>query len=167
MPYCKKCKTSYKKDIKKCPKCGQKLEAGSNDKEELLVSVNEGYEADMVEGSLKSAGIPFVRKGHSGPAGFSRYDTKYESCGADFYVPSNLLERAKSQIPPLDGIEQTAVPLQDEPEQKTEKIKQVNPEPSRLNAKQILIIVLFFIVMAAAVFGVDSIMDFFRSKLGY
>lgn len=139
----------------------------SNANEAFLISVNEGYSADLVEGGLRSAEIPFIKKGHGGPAGFFRYDTKYESLGVDFYVPRELLSRAKAALPQVDGVvteeegddgQADSSAAGDVP---TEEPKEASP------FKRMLTVVLFIAAACLIIFGVDTIMNAIRRMMGY
>lgn len=176
MVYCPKCKAENADNATVCEKCGHKL--GKNDansadyKEEFLISVREGYEADMVEGSLRTAGIPFYKKGHSGlGGGITRYDTKYESAGVDFYVPHELLDKAIEVLPPVEGAEELQKALAEKESFGTaDKAPEKSgnaPSYEESPAKRTLAIILFLILMAAVIFGVDSIMNYIREMLGY
>jgi hypothetical protein len=177
MLYCPKCKKGYGKGEKVCPDCGETLKpksktAKSNEKEAFLISVSEGFDADMVEGSLRSAKIPYVKKGHSGSGGFARYDTKYDSLGADFYVPTELLSNAVSILPPVQGAQE----LQDAQQGKDEQgagasdstgIEKREQPPESSLAKRILETVLFLLAVVAVVFAVDTVMNIIRRLMGY
>lgn len=144
-------------------------------KEAFLISLNSGYEADLVKGSLQSAGIPFYTKEHSGPAGFARYDTKYKKGDVDFYVPTELLIKAKAALPPVTGAEELQKELsenetlaEDAPE--TDKTGQeTEKEPPKLmsHGMRILFVILFIAVCCGVVFGVDTLMNYLRSLMGY
>lgn len=175
MVRCPKCGAENKDGAKCCAKCDHKLKnnssGGVENKEAFLISVREGYEADMVEGCLRSAGIPFYKKGHGGPAGFARFDTKYESAGVDFYVPSQLLDKAIEALPPVEGAEELQKSLAEKEESSAASDKPQSkdrpPEPEENPVKRAVGIILFLIVMALVVFGVDAVMDFLRGLMGY
>jgi hypothetical protein len=201
MSYCLKCKIEYPEGRLTCPVCGNKLESNppcesdlpqqtvSDNIEAFLVTVNEGFPAKMIEGSLRSAGIPFIKKGHSGSVGFTRFDTKYGSLGADFYVPPSELERAKSLLPIIDGVsdeitdglsedaenineventsgdvadfEKTPVDLTDY------NYKQDDDLPRLSRSKRIFSTLGFLLLIVIVIFGVDYVMNIIRSMLGY
>lgn len=195
MSFCLKCKTEYPEGTLICPVCSNKLgsnplfeselpqQSGSDNIEAFLVTVNEGFPAKMIEGSLRSAGIPFVKKGHSGSVGFTRFDTKYGSLGADFYVPSSVLEQAKSLLPIIDGVsdenfdglsedaENTSVDAADfekAPVDMTDyDYKQDDDLPGVSRSKRIFSTLGFLILIVIVIFGVDYVMNIIRSMLGY
>ena len=180
MLFCPKCKAEYENDKKACPKCGESLvpkPADIYDKEAFLISVSEGYQAEMVEGSLRSAEIPYVRKGHGGPSGFARFDTKYKSLGADFYVPSKLLDRAKEILPPVDGAQSIQETIAGDVQQDdnatqdadlTDNASGAPQEPAeKSTTRRVLSVVLFLLAIAVVIFGVDAVMNIFRSYMGY
>lgn len=162
MPYCPKCSKEYGKDTEVCSDCGNKLIDDNEPKEKLLVSANEGFTADLIEGSLKNANIPYHRKSHSGPTGFSRYDTKYDSLGADFFVPQELLERAKEILPPINESNDGEVPENSD----IEPEKYENPAPFKVG-RRIMNALIFIILAVLVIFGVDFIMNIIRALLGY
>jgi hypothetical protein len=175
MSFCPKCKTEYPDGRLACSVCGKKLvpnlsaEPDSIGDEALLVSVNEGFPAEMIEGSLRSAGIPFIKKGHCGPVGFARYDSKYDSLGADFYVPSKLLKRAKELLPPLDGVIYDDISDSDEDSGELPDSNQIpDEEPSESGgAKRIAVTIGFLVLIVLVIFGVDYVMNLIRAMLGY
>lgn len=161
MPYCPKCDKEYDEGKEICPECGSKLIDETESKEEFLISANEGYAADLIEGSLKNAGIAYHRKGHSGPMGFSRYDTKYDSLGADFYVPQELLERAKEVLPPVDESGSNEDSQNSGSEESPE-----NPAPLSIG-KRVVSALVFIFLAVLVIFGVDFVMNIIRKLLGY
>lgn len=162
MPFCPKCNKEYDEDTEVCPDCGNKLIDDTDTKEKLLISANEGFTADLIEGSLKNAGIPYHRKSHSGPMGFSRYDYKYDSLGADFYVPEELLERAEEVLPPIDESNNVA-------EAENSNSESENPgKPAPVNVgKRVISVIIFILLAVFVIFGVDFIMNIIRNLLGY
>lgn len=146
----------------------------SNDsKEAFLISLNSGYEADLVRGSLQSANIPFYTKEHSGPAGFARYDTQYNKGDVDFFVPAELLDKAKEALPPVTGAQDLQEELSEkEPSQEDtqenipEPEKKEQPEPMS-HGMRILWVILFIAVMCGVIFGIDTLMNYLRSLMGY
>lgn len=128
----------------------------------FLVSVNEGFAAQMLEGRLKSAGIPCFIKGHGGPAGFARYDTQYGRSGADFYVPSELLETAKQYV--FDDNDESI--KDDTVSPPDETAPEDTPAPGgagRVFIRAAAVVVLIFLVVTL----VDYLMNLFRGLLGY
>jgi len=191
MPFCPKCKTEYPKEKSTCSVCGKKLvpnlpaepdsqnDPYAGNEEALLVSVNEGFPAEMIEGSLRSAGIPFIKKGHCGPVGFARYDTKYDSLGADFYVPSKLLNRAKTLLPPVDGVNYDDISDSDENSgnlSDSDENSGNQPDsngisdedlPQSGGFKRIGVTIAFLVLIILVIFGVDYVMNIIRTLLGY
>jgi hypothetical protein len=172
MRYCPNCKKEYESG-EQCPACGQallqKADAGEVEAEALLISANVGYEADLVEGSLRSAGIPYLKKGHGGPAGFFRFDTKYKSRGADFYVPAELLDRARAALPPVEGVQEIQEELaarEELKEQDSLPPTPVTPEKPGNPLMRALGILVFLLLIALVVFGVDGVMNVIRALLG-
>lgn len=168
MPECPNCKKEYESGST-CPECGASFTDKPDDAETLLISANPGYEADLVEGSLRSAGIPYMKKSHGGPAGFVRFDTNYESRGVDYYVPQSLLDQAAAVLPPIDGAKEVQEKLAErEAKVETEKpaLTQNAPEKPGSPAVRMLGVILFLVLAALVVFGVDGIMNIVRALLG-
>jgi len=169
MILCPKCKYKCSDDEKVCPNCGENLKktVQADEKEAFLISVNEGFNANLVEGGLRTAGIPFIKKGHGGPAGFFRYDTKYESLGVDFYVPSELLSRAKDALPPVDGVVTEKESGEDSSQSPGNNGKLPDKIRAASPAQQIIGIVLLIAAVCIVIFGVDTIMNIIRKMMGY
>ena len=109
MPWCPECQKEYGEGTAVCPECGCPLEAGKpraesprgewvDDEPVLLTATNDRLDSQMLEGSLQSAGIPFLAKGHN-DAGFMRVYMGGSWTGSDYYVPSRLLDKARGLIP--------------------------------------------------------------------
>lgn len=144
--------------------------------EKLLISVNRGYEADMVKGCLRTENIPFYTKEHSGPAGFARFDNKYDKGDIEFYVPEDMLDKAKAVLPPVTGAEEIQKELADKEsaaEDVNEDIKKAeNKETGEEKApesksKRILFTLLFLILIVIVIFGVDAVMNWVRAAMGW
>lgn len=169
MPRCPSCSAKIKKDDDVCSSCGSVLSKKNetSDKEAFLISV-DSVESKMVEGSLRSAGIPFMIKSHGTQEGLARYDTHYESHGADFYVPSRLLEKAKKALPPEFALQAGA--SEGSGEKETEDIPQTaggEVQKPENPTKTFFAVVLFLILAAFVVAGVDTAMNIIRAALGY
>lgn len=151
-----------------------------NNKETLLISVNRGYEADLIKGSLKSANIPFYTKEHSGPAGFPRFDDKYENADIDFFVPEEMLTKAKMALPPIDSTKDIKETVSDETITENEtaatdgndnKGNKQTTDDSKKNEKSskksTVATVLFIILAIAVIFGIDAVMNIVRKAMGW
>lgn len=156
----KRKRSAYAKHSGQSEKTSENVSDGS-----FLISVNPGYETEMVEGCLRSANIPYVIKSHSGPAGFSRFDTKYESCGSDIYVPSALLYKAKKALPP-EMAEQVGILFATDEEKSTNETMPENNASGNI-FKQLLATILFLLVVALVVFAIDTIMNIVRVLVGF
>jgi hypothetical protein len=103
MPFCPVCKFQYVSGEKKCINCNCRLvknlpkneiRENINGSEVFLVSASDGIERAMIEGSLRTAHIPyFIKNKETGS--YMRVLMGYSVFGVDFYVPSNLLLKAK------------------------------------------------------------------------
>lgn len=106
MPWCPDCKTEYEEGYENCSDCGVKLvdenpQEGNmndgNDNPELLITVADGMQADILESKLKFYGIPVMRKHRETGALLTVY-MGASPFGVDLYVPSELLENARKLI---------------------------------------------------------------------
>jgi hypothetical protein len=102
MPFCPICKTEYNSGEEKCINCkcelAQELPQNEqsdnlNGAETLLVSANDGIELAMIEGRLRSAGIPYYLKNKE-TGSYMKVLMGYSVFGVDIYVPSNFLFKA-------------------------------------------------------------------------
>jgi hypothetical protein len=180
MLYCPKCKTKYENG-QTCPKCGELLEPGKTqtddnpDTEAFLISTDEGFDADMVEGSLRSAGIQYVIKRHGGPAGFLRYGTKSNSRGVDFYVSSLFLAKAKAELPPVEGAKEIQEALAEQEGSEADDnatpsgASGSNPQETKVTNPFIkfITVLLFLAAIALVVFGTDAVMDIIKALMGH
>lgn len=106
MPWCGKCEKEYEKGIKRCPACGEKLQRKAPDTLDLdepvwLTTTDDNAMLGMMEEVLNDAGIPTLTKPHDLGEALMAY-TGTIQMGADIYVPSKLLERAKEIIRNLE-----------------------------------------------------------------
>lgn len=67
------------------------------DKEALLITVNTGTEADLIESILNANNIPVLKKFKEAGAYLNLY-MGMTSFGVDIYVPSKLFDEAKELI---------------------------------------------------------------------
>lgn len=195
MPFCPNCKTEYQAGVKTCADCGAALVDALPKEEDLpfsptdegvfLAAANESADVLAIEGRLRSEGIPFRKKGFNGPGGFGAY-----AFGAEFYVPKRCLARAQlalpAGLPPCP--KEPGTPEGEEPAF-SEAAAPGAPETGEANGEKVddalhdaesnveggkkggvlkpLGFVLFLIAAALVVFGVDSLMNLFRSAMGW
>jgi hypothetical protein len=147
-----------------------------NDKKErLLISLNRGYEADLVKGSLESANIPFYTKEHSGPAGFSRFDTQYDKGDIEFYVHEEMLDKAKAVLPPVTGVDKIQKELAEKESAADDALKENGDSEKKSDEKDTpaakrkstIFAVVFVVLAIAVIFGVDAIMNYLRAVMGW
>lgn len=106
MSWCPKCKYEYDEGFTNCSDCGCELvevlesakdknkEIIENYTEAFLISVNQDFDARLIESKLTAFGIPSLKRtmGLDGIYGFPGIS------GIDIYVPSDLLDKAKDVI---------------------------------------------------------------------
>jgi len=104
MSWCPKCKCEYREGFTSCSDCGCELvevleaekdeEIIENDTEAYLISVNDDFDARIIESKLNAFGIPSFKKtdGLNGIYGFTG------TSSIDIYVPSMLLDDARDLI---------------------------------------------------------------------
>ena len=106
MSWCPKCKYEYREGFTTCSDCGcdlvEVLESAKDENKEktenyteaFLISVNQDFDARLIESKLTAFDIPSLRKtmGLDGIYGFPGI------AGIDIYVPSDLLDKAKGII---------------------------------------------------------------------
>lgn len=171
MPWCPKCKTEYVEGTEICPDCGGPLR-GEKPREEfprdgwvddepaLLISTDDRLDSEMLEGSLRSAGIPFLAKNHN-DAGFMRVYMGGSWTGSDYYVPSRQLEKARQMIPgaPSEESEDAGSPL-------SSGRSQSMPEEKPRRAGTIIVA----LIAALALFGYfcfEALLNFLRKAFGF
>lgn len=145
--------------------------------EKLLISLDRGYEADLIKGSLKNSNIPFYIKEHSGPVGFTRFDDNYTSGDIDIFVPEEAYEKAINALPPLEITNDLKNSVAEEAAKDevaatdssdNSKKEEVDPEKEKADSKKRTLLTILFIVLAIAViFGVDSVMGIVRKAMGW
>jgi hypothetical protein len=81
-----------------------KKEEINYDNEALLITVNTGTEADLIESILKANNIPVLKKYKEAGAYLNLY-MGMTSFGVDIYVPSKILDEAKKLIESSSEVE--------------------------------------------------------------
>ena len=111
MPFCPVCKSEYREGVKTCADCGHELvdslppeppkenetEIIIDDKPAFLVSLSSNIECGCIEGCLETAGIPYSKRDR-GAGGYIGVYMGYSVFGADYFVPSKFLEKAKDVL---------------------------------------------------------------------
>ena len=171
MPWCPKCKTEYAEGTKVCADCGGPLCEGEPEEESardgwvedepaLLTSTDDRLDSEMLEGSLRSAGIPFLAKNHN-DAGFMRVYMGGSWTGSDYYVPSRLLERARALIPGAP-----AEPSGDAGQPRPSGPPPCEPQEKPHRAGTVIVA----LVAALALFGYfcfEALLNFLRKAFGF
>lgn len=181
MPFCPVCRTEYREGFTECSECGQKLveslepqpadekkpQTYIDDKPALLISGKSDIDSGMIEGCLKSADIPFYKKDHE-TGGYMRVYMGYSVYGADFYVPSMLLERAKevldASLPPdfFSTDDESSVDSGDAGKTDDNAMPEEAPKDRLLTRKLVARIVLAFMLLGLFVsFFLLPILKFF------
>jgi hypothetical protein len=111
MPFCPVCRIEFIEGTATCTDCGHEL-VGSlppetaekkkaavyiDDVPAFLTSGSSGIECGLIEASLKTAGIPFLKKDRM-IGGYMRVFMGYSMFGSDYHVPSKLLLKAQAAL---------------------------------------------------------------------
>lgn len=103
MQKCMKCGTEYEDGIASCPVCdldySKRAETideslSHEGKEALLTTVNDNFEASLIEARLKQEGIPVLLK-YKGTGAYLSLFMGKTSFGVEIYVPSDLIDKAR------------------------------------------------------------------------
>jgi hypothetical protein len=111
MPFCPVCKSEYRDGFKNCVDCGHELvdsipskppkeekrEVYIDDEPAFLTSGSSTIECGTIEGCLKTACIPFLKKDRE-TGGYMTVYMGFSVFGSDYYVPSKLLSKAKATL---------------------------------------------------------------------
>ena len=155
----------------------------------FLTSVEDGIEAEMLQARLESAEIPCYMKPHDN-GGLLRVYMGPSNIGSDFFVPSKLLEKAKMAIDlRQDGSYQEGsdteepqpdeLPLTDGEDdgrssteasmapQSIDPMPGLSEKPAEKSLKGSIVTAVVIVLLLAAYFSFDALLDFFRKLLGY
>jgi hypothetical protein len=108
MPFCPNCKIEYRDGFTTCSECGQELvdnlqpvvkkeNRQIDSQPAFLISGSTGSDSMIIEGCLRSADIPYLKKDRES-GGYLRVVSGFSVFGSDYYVPSALLTRAKEAL---------------------------------------------------------------------
>ena len=182
MPFCPVCKTEYRQGFTVCSDCGHalvdSLPAGPEQEKEtdiyiddepaFLVSGNSEIECAIIEGCLRSANIPYLKKDQE-TGGYMRVYMGYSVFGSKYYVPSRLLTKAKEALDaacPPDSLEIQG-------EETAEEESYPNRDETEIKAKRhgrfasVAAIVIVAIILLNMIFIlVSSIIQFVQSFRG-
>jgi hypothetical protein len=171
MPWCPKCKAEYTDGTQFCADCGCPLTYHPpqdepetpyvEDTPAFLTSVENGLDGEMLQARLESAGIPCYMKRHDND-GLLRVYMGPSNIGADFYVPTKLLEKAKVAIgqEPQPGENESGELQPSSVTPGAENAPSKKPWSSILTAIVILLVLIGF-------FSLDALLDFIRKLFGY
>lgn len=128
-----------------------------DDEPAFLTATDSAVDSRLLEGSLREAGIPFDTKMHN-DKGITRVFMGTSPLGADFYVPSRLLARARECIP---GASQTDAPA---------PAGSPTPEPPAARPHHLLAAVVTALALVGALlalYSLDAVLEWFRRLLGF
>lgn len=173
MPFCPNCKTEYIDGTQNCDICGNPLIAELPDPETeqayegedsvFLTSVDSGMEAEMLNARLVSCRIPCYMKPHDSH-GILRVYMGPSNLGADVYVPSSLLEKAKAAIDQPNEDTGSGAGNGISPEERIPAQPEIETPKKPWST---LLTILVIILVLAAFFTLDGLLDFMRKLFGY
>lgn len=131
----------------------------------FLTSTDSAVDSRLLEGSLCEAGIPFDAKMHN-DRGITRVFMGTSPLGADFYVPSKLLERARACIP---GSETGSEPAADPPGFSSPAgAGEEKPDAAgRRHPAAVIVTALALAALLLAFYAMDALLGWFRSLMGF
>lgn len=108
MPFCPICKIEYRDGFTTCAECGHKLvdslQSVVNEENKqidsqpvFLISGSTESDSMIIEGCLRSADIPFLKKDRES-GGYLRVVSGFSVFGSDYYVPSALWTKAQAAL---------------------------------------------------------------------
>jgi hypothetical protein len=183
MPFCPVCRNEYHSGEEKCPDCEcglvhelpQKVNSDhSNGAETFLFSANDGIELAMIEGLLRSAGIPYYLKNKE-TGSYMKVIMGYSVFGVDIYVPSNFLLKSKEILQIEDamtnGYEAESDFYEQIPEDENEELSNESDHNSvRFNIETFLTIVFSPVLLVVLILwllwlGVKNCIKFIKERL--
>lgn len=129
------------------------------DEPALLTSTDSAVDSRLLEGSLRQAGIPYDMKMHN-DKGITRVFMGTSPLGADFYVPSRLLARARECIPGAEQPEETA------PSAAGPTAQESSPDRRR-HSPAAAVTALVLVGALLALYSLDAVLEWFRRLLGF
>ena len=163
MKYCTKCGKLYNDDDVACNDCKKGLlETITDESTPVLLCSGDVMERDRVQAALKDSGIPSVFK-RKMVTGNSQLVTGVDLDLFDILVPFNQYEKAFDIAVGIGAIQlEDCEIIQEEPvDEAVEEFEKMSP--SKRTLVRIISALLFILVAAGIIFGVDFIMAFIKS----
>lgn len=132
------------------------------DSEAYLTSVSNGLEAEVVEGLLRSNGIPVLKKFREA-GGYLEIYMGGSNFGVDLYVPSKLLETAKGIIssrPDMAEESEVLTTFEKDQEEEFDKLAESNMKKRRI-INWIIVLILFPGLLIIAFQALNALIDWF------
>lgn len=173
MKYCPACKKLHGEKEVRCKNCGKRLKTIVDINEPVTLSIVGGPERAMLTALLKDNDIPFVEQNVM-PQGVSNeivtgYDVKLSNINVT--VPYSAIPKAYDLAKGIETGDKDIETLIDDVEKDIELAKKERKEAEEMNPKKrtlirIITAILFFVLIAIAVFGTDYIMNLIKGLFG-
>ncbi len=153
MQYCTKCRRLCEDAVNRCPACrSQKLRPAGEEDMAFLCRC-EAYEAGRLCQALDGAGIAHSLEDRG--SGYFSFDSEDSPTGKELYVSAGQMEAAR----------QLAAQVGRELEQEQQEQEGEPPSAKRL-VGEILSVLVFLLLIMAAVYGADGLANWLKSLVG-
>lgn len=173
--FCSGCKRVYEDNDTQCVDCRKKLKNVKDINEPVRLCVTGGTQRALICGTLKDADIPFVEQAIT-PMGVSNdivtgYDVKLSNVA--IVVPFSAMPKAYEILVEIGAVDDTMSELISSISEEVESFKAKeeadDTEPmskAKRATVKIITAVVFLLLIAAAVFGTDYIMQLIKNLFG-
>lgn len=131
--------------------------------EAFLVSAADGYESQGIEGRLRSAGIPFLKK-QPETGGYMKIIMGYSAFGNEFYVAASQLEQAREVLDLNGGDAPAPEELAPQPDAAEQELAAEEKRFLRNRRIALFFLCLFAFPIALPVWGLLALVSFIRKS---
>lgn len=163
MKYCKKCKRIHNDSDERCSVCGKELKTIVENNTPVYLLSASGFELTRVVAALEDSGIPSDTVSNKRNYSAEAY-TGYDSSENNILVPYSAYEKAYDVCVGIGAIKEEGVEvISDDSENNNESAPDEQVEEmsgAKRTTIRIVSAIMFFLLVAIAVFGTDYIMKF-------
>lgn len=174
MKYCPICKKLYNSDLEKCSECKKACKDIKDINEPVLLCVVGGLERNMICGALSDNDIPYLEETYGSGGVANEVVTGYDAklLNISILVPYSALPKAYGIAQSVGVADETMsdmiVQVENDIEDYKKNLGADDDKMSRAKRTTVKIVtaILFFLLIAGVVWGVDYLVEFIKNLFG-